>query len=251
MYQAINYKGYKIEVYQDDSPENPFQAWDCLPPIYVNGCGYKKGYELEDTFEHTLSREEIKEHKDKLLEIVESNSLLSFIREYSNTMSTDYSDGVEWFNDSLIEYLNYLSTTDRLYKLKLLYNLVGIPAKFETVHGYSQSSWAEVLVVLTPEYTEKCGIPKDPQKTLKSVIQLYSFWAFGDVYGYQISLEGEENIDSCWGFYGDDIEESGLLEYAQYSIDCLIEGKTKEKQNTIKKLIKSKTPLQYRASRLD
>jgi len=47
-----------------------------------------------------------------------------------------------------------------------------------------------------------------------------------EVYGYKITKNGYDpedmETDSWWGFYGDDHEESGLLEHARNAIDCHI-----------------------------
>jgi hypothetical protein len=34
----------------------------------------------------------------------------------------------------------------------------------------------------------------------------------GDVYGFQVCDENDNVEDSCWGFYGDDIKENGILD---------------------------------------
>lgn len=39
------------------------------------------------------------------------------------------------------------------------------------------------------------------ESRLKAEIKTYSAYVNGDVYGFRV-LEGDEEIDSCWGFYG-------------------------------------------------
>lgn len=47
----------------------------------------------------------------------------------------------------------------------------------------------------------------------KGSIQLFEDWAFGNVYGYEVLDANGENIDSCWGFFGDyDTPYSALSE---------------------------------------
>jgi len=55
------------------------------------------------------------------------------------------------------------------------------------------------------------------QKYLEGEVETYDQYLRGDVYGYQ--TEGELCSDSCWGFFGSDHEESGLLEHAKAEID--------------------------------
>lgn len=56
---------------------------------------------------------------------------------------------------------------------------------------------------------------------LKNEIETYDDYISGNVYGYTT------DDDSCWGFYGYNHEESGLLEYARNAIDCYIAEKEK------------------------
>jgi len=61
-------------------------------------------------------------------------------------------------------------------------------------------------------------------KILQSEVETYDQYITGDVYGYKImnNQDEDEEIDSCWGFYGSEHEKSGLLEYAKNAIDCQI-----------------------------
>jgi hypothetical protein len=59
-------------------------------------------------------------------------------------------------------------------------------------------------------------------RQIENEVETLDQYIRGDVYGYQLiqkencdccGSEDEEVIDSCWGFYGEDIEENGILEY--------------------------------------
>jgi hypothetical protein len=65
---------------------------------------------------------------------------------------------------------------------------------------------------------------------LKQEVETYDQYLTGDVYGFATVCNhcGEE-LDSCWGFYGHDWKENGLLEYAEDSTcNCLEEAKQQE-----------------------
>ena len=49
------------------------------------------------------------------------------------------------------------------------------------------------------------------EKCLQAEVSLYDDYVQGNVYGFRV-LDGDNEIDSCWGFYGYDHKESGLLE---------------------------------------
>jgi hypothetical protein len=52
---------------------------------------------------------------------------------------------------------------------------------------------------------------------LKGEVQIYDQYLTGDVYGYRITdTTNDEEVDSCWGYYGDDncmTEAIGIVEY--------------------------------------
>jgi hypothetical protein len=48
---------------------------------------------------------------------------------------------------------------------------------------------------------------------LEAEVKTYDDYIRGNVYGFRV-LDGEEELDSCWGFYGSDHKESGLMEAA-------------------------------------
>jgi hypothetical protein len=67
----------------------------------------------------------------------------------------------------------------------------------------------------------------------------------GNVYGF-IAEDNEENeIDSCWGFYGDP-EKSGLIEDAKSNIDFEIKNRLEKRILKVKTFIKNNVPLENR-----
>jgi len=47
-------------------------------------------------------------------------------------------------------------------------------------------------------------------------VEIYDHYLTGMVFGYDVVCDFcGQSIDSCWGFYGDDHEKSGLLDYAK------------------------------------
>ena len=54
---------------------------------------------------------------------------------------------------------------------------------------------------------------------LKNEVQTYDDYLTGNVWGYEIE-DSENDIDSCWGFYGDyDHPKHGVLAYVKMEID--------------------------------
>jgi hypothetical protein len=77
---------------------------------------------------------------------------------------------------------------------------------------------------------------------MRSELKTFSQWKNGDVYGYRI--EGLD--DSCFGFYGNDHEESELLANARASINWEINRQTKHHCKRLKNMIKNKVELNKR-----
>jgi hypothetical protein len=50
-------------------------------------------------------------------------------------------------------------------------------------------------------------------KILEGEVETYDQFLTGDIYGFQITDDEDEVIESCWGFYGSDVEKNGMLEH--------------------------------------
>lgn len=48
---------------------------------------------------------------------------------------------------------------------------------------------------------------------IENEIEVLNQYVTGDVYGFQLLDSDGEDIDSCWGFYGSDIETNGILDH--------------------------------------
>jgi hypothetical protein len=136
----------------------------------------------------------------------------------------------QWRADYLDECLDGLKGEARqgyrtqayLDALAALYMLQGVPAFVMQTRGYSQGDWAAVLFIMTPDWAELVGCPyalpgavdldkckEDCAGSLKEV----GAWMWGNVYGYTVTRsKSGRDVDSCWGFYGSDGNESGIFE---------------------------------------
>ncbi len=80
------------------------------------------------------------------------------------------------------------------------------------------------FIVTSPERIKELGVPlKDVNQQLINEIKIYDMYIRGEVYGFRkftkkqcITCHNVEDVDgdSCWGFFGSDHEESGLLDSA-------------------------------------
>ena len=203
--ESIEYKGYTIDIEQDQCAGNPFEEWDCNPPILVNNDRSITEYGDIDLYAPTLTRQQIVDNAKRICELTGAKSLLAL-----STMQVyrhEYGCGVDLVNDAIAEYINDLSDCDKINELPEFYALTGIVALSGVATGYSQGDYIEILVVATAEWLKLTGATIDKPEDLQFAIDLYGQWAFGDVYAYTLP----EIHDSCGGFYGDDHEKSGLF----------------------------------------
>lgn len=253
--ETIEYKGYKIKIAQDEGPENPFEAWDCEPPLLTFYGGrhsyakayndapeswwdilqlvlkedWKRGWRVEFLKEFILPLGvSLREFAEEARRVGELDACAEILGDKLGAKPEGWGSACDWFEmaESLLKY-------------------AGIPCLYGQSNGYSQGDSTLCLVVLTPEWYEKTGAPKEnAEKDCKGAINLYSAWAWGDVYGVSEitapgpldedgdETEGEElEHGSCWSFYGRDHEKSGLMEHATSTIDCHIEEQAKEAQD--------------------
>jgi hypothetical protein len=238
--ETIEYKGYKIEVAQDEHAENPFEAWDCEPPLvafYGGRHGSATSYQgapetLAEVVQLMPAACFKRGQRCALIRAMLNCSMKEFaevVREYGDVQSA--------FSQLASEQVGgrpegWRSAIEWLEMAEALLNWAGIPCLNTQSNGYSTL----ILVILTPEWQEMAGtLPEYRQACMQGAADLYGAWAWGDVYGVAtIRAPGEEPDDdngeeledgSCWGFYGRDHEKSGLLEHARSIIDYDIESR--------------------------
>ena len=62
---------------------------------------------------------------------------------------------------------------------------------------------------VTQKYIDKC------ENIVRGEIETLNQYISGEVYGYVVEDEDENIIDSCYGFFGDDIEKNGISDYLE------------------------------------
>ena len=249
---TIEYKGYKIKIAQDQDAENPFESWDCEPPLltyYGGGHSSAKAYNDAPESWYDILR---------LLPnaIWKRGQRMAFLREfilcYGETLR-NYVEQVcrvgdlEACAEILVDKLGakpegWGSACTWFETAESILKYAGISCLYEQSNGHCQGDSTLCLVVLTPDWVQTVGVaPEHFESCCESAIELYSAWAWGDVYGISeiiapgsLDEDGDETEGeameegSVWGFYGRDHEKSGLMESARDTIDWHIEKQAKE-----------------------
>lgn len=252
--------GFVIRAVRDDSPESPWDAWDGQSPllVYYDRSLDKKGdvpNPLADVSDSWIAR-----HWRALCKICDQSP--DCAREYK--FHYGYERIADAKRELLDEWLDEIKPSrysghagDYMTALGELCELRGWPSLSTSSRGYSQGDYAELLLIFSPAYAKEIGAawPRsakakaEARERLKSDAKLWGAWAWGDVYGFVIeSLDSDGDpdgdcLDSCWGFYGDDFNWSGLAEAAAESLAYIRKERRERRFAKMKELIRARVPL--------
>lgn len=227
--ETIPYNGCKILAHVDETPENPFTAWDCEPALLVYSDNHVTSYNgapetLREVL-HMLPADTWERGKRQafLKEFLSPHFTMREIAEESRRFGCLF-DAVDGLLSGQFDSapLGWRSAQEWFDLAKSLLAFGGITAHYDQSTGSCQGDIALCLAIATPEWLKITGAPQDEtlKGQLEGAIELYGNWAWGHVYGFTLeNSEGDEMQGSCWGFYGYDHDKSGLLEAAQGEID--------------------------------
>ena len=183
------YKGYNIRIEQDEYAESPVDKWDFLGSFVCFHSRYSLGHENENDLELWLMR-------------AIDPDVAARIEDKYNRFECPNKDLI----DALMEQFGKENICLPVY----MYDHGGITIN---TSGFS-CSWdsGQIGFIYVPkekirkEYGVKRISPKlrkNVQEILKSEIKSVDDYLTGNVYGFRILDAQENDIDSCWGFYGD------------------------------------------------
>lgn len=230
-------EGYTVTVETYDAPENPFEAFDCEPPLLVYSEILTKYGNVPDIGDLVGMIPD---------EVFARGNRVKLIKENMNCSLYDFALNKRHYGESFRDafarecseqcpepgFRGWVSSIAHCEMLEFLCGLAGVPCFHKQSNGYSQGHSALVMAFATKEWAEMVGAPAESHVAqCEGACDLYGYWAWGDVYGIS-SIEdpdGNEIPDgSVWGFYGSDHEKSGLVDSAKNSIGCHIERVKRE-----------------------
>ena len=191
--ELIEYRGYRIEIEQDESPEDP-RSTDEFGHMY---CWHRR-YNLGDKHAYNSIQEFEEEFLNKQINMNDPRgecfALPLYLYDHSGiTMSTEPfqckwdSGQVGWIYITKSEVFENWNNWKRLTRKR-------VDQIIEVLRGY---------------------------------VKWYDEFLRGEVYGYVVVAPNGDHIDSCWGYYGDIHSEGGLLDSAREAIDSHIEWEWK------------------------
>lgn len=176
------YKGYTIEIIQDENSESP-REWDNLTTMICFHKRYNLGDKHEIKHQDYSSWQEMEQAINKKYRPVIIKPI--YLLDHSGITIATSNFNNRWDSGQIGFVL------------------------------VSRKQALECFCVkrITTEIKEKA------ERLLNAEVEAYDQYLRVDVYGYSVKDSEGEEIDSCWGYYGVDHDQSGLLESAHASIE--------------------------------
>lgn len=217
MEDTISYKGYTINIERDDYPSNPRKDWDPTSTIAS----------FDDTIENECDD---RNYGDTV------NTELNF-----EAIKADYVFSVKMVAILPLHFKKY--SYDCNLNTKGNGNQIGF-AYISKEMWESHMGWTDESSEWWQEHHKGKSKADVARNIIKSEIKTYNEYLNGKCYSF--SIKGDDHEDRCSGYYGDDHEESGLLDSAEESIDCHLNWLLKAKLKVLKGYLKAKIPIIYR-----
>jgi len=196
--ETIEYRGFNINIYQDEMAEDP-RDWENIGRMIC----FHGRYNLGDKHDYN---------------------------------SGDYS-GWDEFEKQLRKDHKKNKAIAIMLPL-YLYDHSGLHMKVGSFHGLLPQGHAEwdsgmvgFIFCTWDDVKREYGLGKDAvekaEKYLRGEVETYSQYLEGSVYGYMIEPKDGNRVecdDGCWGFYGYDWDKNGLEDMAKGSIDAAIKA---------------------------
>jgi len=212
MVETITYKGFEIKVEREHYPEDPRYFYDYAGRIATYNDSHVGFNECE------------------LIGATAKNGYLSWSSE------------LKWyiFNVKMHAILP-LYESNGIYSTESVQgNQIGfiyMPKDRFKERYFNQDCIPDIYKKDNPDITirQVCEI------ILKGEVETFNDYKNGEVYGW--TIEFPEETESCWGYYGEDHEKSGVIESAMNSIDCYLRHQRVKHFNKLRAHIKHRVPL--------
>uniref|UniRef100_A0A6M3JGW1 Uncharacterized protein n=1 Tax=viral metagenome TaxID=1070528 RepID=A0A6M3JGW1_9ZZZZ len=262
--ETINYKGYDINIYQDENAESPEEMSGGDEGLFL--VGYHRDftidrgryeripitiYKTEDFKENNgydgrvyedrygwKSYEEAK--KEGLLDkqtTKQGNYVVGISKNLARAIVNGGKDEDGEINYDAKEYIKKY----HIFGLEA-YIHSGVVLALSYEGNFCDRQWDVSQLGLVFVSKKEARTKKSAKELALGLIREWNDYLSGSVYGYVIKFkEGDE--DSCWGYYGD---TEYMIKECKSIIDNYIKRKQEENNKRLKTLIKNKVPLNKR-----
>ena len=184
LYKTLKANGKTLEIYHDEYPDNPRTTWDNMGTMIC----FHGRYDLGDKHEYNSNDYDNWDEMENAIIKNEDVAIILplYLYDHSGITISTSPFGCRWDSGQVGFIIVSRETLRREYG----------------------------VIRITKKVIEKAT------KVLLGEVETYDQYLTGDVYGYKLfnivkcdlGHEHKEEIDSCWGFYGDNFEENGLFD---------------------------------------
>lgn len=203
MEKVLLANGKTFELVPDECAENPRKAWDNLCTV----AGSHRRYDIFDA--QAESSGDI--CRIVLRDLIGTDSYAEANRLYTRAEEQENEDLYVKFLDKYTFYLPVF-----------MYEHSGATISTTPFSCPWDSGQIGVIFITKEKFKKEFGVKilSSKQKRraefyLKCEIDTLDSYVRGSVYGAVLKDKDEETIESCWGFYGDNILLSGVFDYAR------------------------------------
>ena len=143
--------------------------------------------------------------------------LVCFHKRYAlgDCHDVDHDDYNSW-NEMRESITNKNDLVVKLY----LYDHSGITIATSPFHCKWDSGQVGFAIITEAQIKEEFdGDVDKAAKCLEAEVKTYDQYLRGETYGYILKDNEDNDLDSCWGFFGDDPEINGIFDAANIKID--------------------------------
>ena len=180
--KQFQYAGCTVKIIQDDCSINPRKDYGNLGKMILFP---SRNYRVINEWKHSDNMRDI-------------NSALRSLAWWITR-----SDAME--DESIVPMEHVLRCVNKHYVIVAIHRNDYTGDVFGSGDGISDDDGCDGFILFPVADLVKEGIDRaQAAKILEGEIEEYSAWCAGDVYGYVIEDRNGNELDSCWGFYGQD-----------------------------------------------
>jgi hypothetical protein len=152
---------------------------------------------------------------------------LEYMVEYLFDKSTEYVERKS--NEQLLNMLEKKLIILPVYKYEhsgVVYNTTGFSCRWDSGQvGLIYVSKEELLNEVYANTRKRVSkvMKEHAEKIMKAEVEVYSQYANGEVYHFEIEDENENHVDSCGGFFGLDYDTNGMKDHIEDKYYPLLE----------------------------
>ena len=251
--KTIELGRYRIDIFNDTDASNPFKDWDGCVPLMIEGgrdYGTHDYGDVEASILAALNNLDAAQLEALAVTLDGGADMIAAAKDNAEQYPERGTDSFRGhLADEIAEGLPS-SGNDKLEYLEAIADALGLPCLNTCSSGPCQGDYVDIMAVWPKAWGKENrpkATPEQIAKELQAAVDLFGAWAWGDVYGYVVTdTVTDDEVGSCWGYYGTDHEKSGLLEAAGSEAAYAERTERQRHATRLKNWIRNHVPLTVR-----